>query len=89
MPCGGSGRLISNLGGSPKDVACPWCGGTGTRQSGIDAQAAWRERAEGEDRAVEPGSEEAAAEVPPSPSGAPGANVPSEPSEAPGEAPAE
>jgi hypothetical protein len=44
MPCGGRGQLISNLGGSPKDVTCPWCSGTGTRQANVDAQASWRER---------------------------------------------
>lgn len=48
MPCGGSGRVISNLGGSPEDVPCPWCSGTGRRQANVDAQASWRERLEGE-----------------------------------------
>ncbi|HTY97572.1 MAG TPA: hypothetical protein VMB91_11075 [Solirubrobacteraceae bacterium] len=48
MPCGGSGQLISNLGGSPKNVSCPWCAGTGKRQPNVDAQAAWRERREAE-----------------------------------------
>jgi len=41
MPCGGSGQVISNLGGSPAKVTCPWCGGEGVRRAGIDAQAAW------------------------------------------------
>jgi len=88
MPCGGSGRLISNLGGSPKDIACPWCAGTGTRQAGIDAQAAWRERAEAENAAAEPGraeGEDPAAEPDPEEAAA---GAPSEPSGAPGEAPA-
>jgi hypothetical protein len=41
MPCSGSGQLISNLGGTPSKVQCPWCGGGGVRVSGTDAQAAW------------------------------------------------
>jgi hypothetical protein len=48
MPCRGTGQVISNLGGTPSSVTCPWCSGTGSRQAGIDAQAHWRER-EGED----------------------------------------
>ncbi len=41
MPCRGSGELISNLGGTPSKVSCPWCEGGGVRLSGIDAQARW------------------------------------------------
>lgn len=41
MPCRGSGRLISNLGGSPSEVSCPWCAGEGVRVPGVDAQQAW------------------------------------------------
>jgi hypothetical protein len=41
MPCRGTGKVISNLGGEARDVTCPWCQGDGVRQSGIDAQAAW------------------------------------------------
>ena len=41
MPCRGSGKLISNLGGSPSTVTCPWCEGGGVRIPGIDAQAHW------------------------------------------------
>jgi hypothetical protein len=41
MPCRGSGKLISNLGGSPSTVDCPWCEGGGVRLAGIDAQAHW------------------------------------------------
>ena len=59
MPCRGTGRAISNLGGESQQVTCPWCQGTGMRQSGIDAQAAWLE-AEAEAAASEP--EEAASE---------------------------
>ena len=41
MPCRGTGKLISNLGGSPSTVTCPWCEGGGVRIAGIDAQARW------------------------------------------------
>jgi hypothetical protein len=41
MPCRGTGRVISNLGGSASTVTCPWCEGDGTRHPGIDAQARW------------------------------------------------
>lgn len=37
-PCRGTGRLVSNLGGEPHEVACPWCGGTGRFEAGRDAQ---------------------------------------------------
>lgn len=39
-PCRGTGQVISNLGESPSQVACPWCEGTGTQIPGHDAQAA-------------------------------------------------
>gem|GEM_PF-3396265 len=39
-PCRGTGQLISNLGGSPSQVTCPWCEGTGTQMPGHNAQAA-------------------------------------------------
>jgi DnaJ-class molecular chaperone len=38
MPCRGTGRLVSSLGGTPHEVECPWCRGTGKRIPGIDAQ---------------------------------------------------
>jgi hypothetical protein len=41
MPCRGSGKVISNLGGSPSPVTCPWCEGGGVRLPGSDAQAKW------------------------------------------------
>jgi hypothetical protein len=41
MPCRGTGQVISNLGGTPSMVACPWCGGGGMRAVGVDAQARW------------------------------------------------
>ena len=37
-PCRGTGRLVSNLGGQPHEVSCPWCGGTGRFELGRDAQ---------------------------------------------------
>ena len=39
MACRGTGRVISNLGGSPSTVQCPWCNGSGLRPAEIDAQA--------------------------------------------------
>jgi DnaJ-class molecular chaperone len=38
-PCHGTGRVQSNLGGSPHEVRCPWCEGGGTFIPGHDAQA--------------------------------------------------
>jgi len=32
--------VISNLGGTPSELACPWCEGTGRFDAGHDAQAA-------------------------------------------------
>jgi hypothetical protein len=43
--CRGTGVVISNLGGEPHEVQCPWCDGDGVRLRGHDAQARWRERA--------------------------------------------
>jgi hypothetical protein len=42
MPCRGTGKAISNLGGTPSTVTCPWCEGGGKRLSGVDAQSKWR-----------------------------------------------
>jgi DnaJ-class molecular chaperone len=42
-PCRGTGQLISNLGGEPSTLPCPWCEGTGVQIPGHDAQAARRE----------------------------------------------
>jgi len=41
--CRGTGVVISNLGGEPHELACPWCDGGGLRIPGHDAQAHWRE----------------------------------------------
>jgi hypothetical protein len=43
MPCRGTGHVISNLGGKPQEVTCPWCQGDGVRLAGVDAQARWLE----------------------------------------------
>ncbi len=40
--CRGTGRVISNFGGTPSEVPCPWCDGTGRFIPGHDAQAARR-----------------------------------------------
>ena len=41
MACRGTGRVISNLGGTASSVSCPWCDGSGVRNREIDAQARW------------------------------------------------
>lgn len=41
-PCRGTGRLLSQLGGTPSQVVCPWCEGGGVLIAGHDAQAALR-----------------------------------------------
>ncbi len=38
MPCHGSGKVVSNLGGEASEVTCPWCRGGGERLTGLDAQ---------------------------------------------------
>ena len=40
--CRGTGKVISTLGGEPKQVPCPWCEGTGRFIPEHDAQAARR-----------------------------------------------
>lgn len=41
-PCRGTGKVVSNLGGSPSTVTCPWCEGSGVFDREHDAQAARR-----------------------------------------------
>jgi DnaJ-class molecular chaperone len=41
--CRGTGQVISNLGGSPSTLPCPWCEGTGRFIPEHDAQAARRD----------------------------------------------
>lgn len=48
MPCRGTGKVISNLGGHASKVTCPWCEGDGVRHAGIDAQAHWSDTEGGE-----------------------------------------
>jgi DnaJ-class molecular chaperone len=45
MPCHGTGKVISNLGGHARKVTCPWCRGGGERLTGVDAQEWQREQA--------------------------------------------
>jgi DnaJ-class molecular chaperone len=40
--CRGTGRVVSQLGGTPREVPCPWCDGGGRRLREHDAQAHWR-----------------------------------------------
>jgi len=58
MACRGSGQVISNLGGAPSKLSCPWCAGAGVRVPDIDAQARWLEQAAqaGESSGSEPAS---------------------------------
>lgn len=44
MACRGTGQVISNLGGAPSTLACPWCDGSGVRAADVDAQARWLAR---------------------------------------------
>jgi hypothetical protein len=39
-PCRGTGKVSSGLNGSPHEVTCPWCGGSGVFQAGRNAQEA-------------------------------------------------
>jgi DnaJ-class molecular chaperone len=45
MPCHGTGKVISNLGGHARKVTCPWCRGGGERLTGVDAQEWQQEQA--------------------------------------------
>ena len=71
MPCRGSGHVISNLGGTPSQAPCPWCGGAGVRVPGIDAQA---ERAA--ERAAQDASGQASADTAAVPAAEPAAGTP-------------
>jgi len=44
MACRGSGQVISNLGGTPSKLTCPWCEGAGARIADSNAQAKWLEQ---------------------------------------------
>lgn len=47
MPCRGSGKIVSALGGAMNTVECPWCKGTGMKAAEVDAQAHWPSNQEG------------------------------------------
>lgn len=59
MPCRGTGKVISNLGGKASKITCPWCEGDGTRKPEIDAQSHWSS-GEGGATPVAPAADEAA-----------------------------
>jgi hypothetical protein len=59
MPCRGSGKVISSLGGTPSTVTCPWCEGGGVRLAGIDAQSKWQDGEKREQAPVDEGEEAA------------------------------
>jgi len=61
MACRGSGHVISNLGGTPSTITCPWCRGGGMRVADIDAQAQWLERGGDGDGVVSDAAPEPAA----------------------------
>lgn len=42
-PCRGTGTVISGLGGTPQEITCPWCEGSGVFTAGHDAQARHRD----------------------------------------------
>jgi len=65
MACRGTGRVISNLGGSPSTVECPWCGGGGERLAEIDAQAHWGPVAQDAAQDVSPDAPDAEADTQP------------------------
>jgi DnaJ-class molecular chaperone len=50
MPCHGTGKVISNLGGRSRQVTCPWCRGGGARLVGSDAQEYQQEQAASKSR---------------------------------------
>lgn len=50
-PCSGTGKVISNLGGSPTTIDCPWCDGTGVFDAEHDAQAHWAGQTSDDDAA--------------------------------------
>ncbi len=45
VPCHGTGKVVSNLGGHTSKVTCPWCRGGGERLTGVDAQEWQQEQA--------------------------------------------
>jgi hypothetical protein len=64
--CRGTGTVISNLGGTPQEVPCPWCDGGGVRLREHDAQAPKLAEREGQVER-EGGPESAGSTAPPEP----------------------
>jgi DnaJ-class molecular chaperone len=62
--CHGDGKVISNLGGSPSEVECPWCEGTGKFIPEHDAQAHWGPQEPAEEGETGPPSSEATPDAP-------------------------
>jgi DnaJ-class molecular chaperone len=62
--CHGTGKVISNLGGSPSEVDCPWCDGTGKFIAEHDAQAHWGPQKPPEDPEKAPESDETTPDEP-------------------------
>jgi DnaJ-class molecular chaperone len=54
--CRGTGRVVSNLTGTPATVECPWCDGTGRFQPDHDAQAAHPHGTDARDGVASPGA---------------------------------
>jgi DnaJ-class molecular chaperone len=50
-PCRGTGTVTSGLGGTPTEIPCPWCEGTGRFIADHDAQARFRPEGDGGDGA--------------------------------------
>ncbi|HEY7965678.1 MAG TPA: hypothetical protein VID68_01495 [Solirubrobacteraceae bacterium] len=49
--CRGGGTVVSNLGGEPHELPCPWCEGRGVFLRDHDAQARFRAENSGGDPA--------------------------------------
>ncbi|HME03353.1 MAG TPA: hypothetical protein VKG38_10035 [Solirubrobacteraceae bacterium] len=59
--------MISNLGGTARQVSCPWCRGSGTRVPGIDAQAHWSEPSLRQDKQAQAEGQQGEGEQPEAP----------------------
>jgi DnaJ-class molecular chaperone len=62
--CSGTGKVISNLGGSASEGDCPWCEGTGKFIAEHDAQAHWGPQKALESAEAEPESADTAPDAP-------------------------
>ena len=63
LACRGTGKVRSGLGGTPHEVTCPWCEGTGHRIPGLDAQ---EHPSEGGEPTTEPATASEGADAAPS-----------------------